>query len=59
MNTEKINFVGSCHCPECNSLYIIIDNEIISCPVCEIRSNQNASKMYEEEAGKELVQYQV
>lgn len=59
MGLEKINFVGRCHCPECNGLYIIIDNEIISCPGCELNSNGNVSKMYEEEAGKELVQYQV
>ena len=59
MDVEKINFIGSCHCPECNGLYIIIDNQIISCPVCELNSNQNVSKIYEEDAGKELVQSQV
>jgi len=59
MDVEKINFVGSCHCPECNGLYIIIDNEIISCPVCEISSSQMVSKIYEEDGGKELVQSQV
>ncbi|NVM38162.1 MAG: hypothetical protein HWN81_21390 [Candidatus Lokiarchaeota archaeon] len=59
MGGEKINFVRNCHCPECNGMYIIIDNEIISCPVCELKSNQNLSKMYDEEAGKELVQFKV
>lgn len=59
MGLEKINFAGSCHCPECNGLYNIIDNEIISCPVCELKSHGNASKMHEEEVGKEVVQYQV
>ena len=59
MDSKKTNFIGKCHCPECNGLYIIIDNEIISCPVCELNSHGNASKIYEEEVGKELVQYQV
>ena len=59
MGLEKQNFAARCHCPECNGLYIIIDNEIISCPVCELISPGNVSKMYEEEVGKELVQHQV
>lgn len=56
MDSKKTNFIGKCHCPECNGLYMIIDNKIISCPVCELNSHGNISKMDEEEAGKEVVQ---
>jgi len=40
-------------------MYIIIDNEIISCPGCDLSSIYNKSIIYEEEdARKEIVQYQ-
>lgn len=59
MDSKKTNFIGKCHCPECNCMYIIIDNEIISCPECEISSNQNKLDNYEEDAREELVHNQV
>ena len=60
MDIEKINFTGRLHCPECNCIYIIIDNEILSCPGCEISSEVKTKQMYEEGAGEEeIVQFQI
>lgn len=59
MELKKTKFVGNCHCPNCNCMYIIIDNEIISCPGCELSSKYNELIIYEEEdARQELVQLQ-
>ena len=38
MGLKKTNFTEKLHCPHCNCMYIIIDNEIVSCPVCEVSS---------------------
>ena len=55
----KINFTGRLHCPECNCMYIIIDNEIQSCPGCEFSSRVKNLQIYGEDAGEEeIVQYQ-
>jgi hypothetical protein len=59
MEFYNVNFMKRCHCPNCNCLYIIIDNEIISCPGCEIASITNLTqKNYEDDAEKEIVQFQ-
>ncbi len=59
MDVKKTKFVGNCHCPYCNSMYIIIDNEIISCPGCDLSLISKKSIIFEEEdARKEIVQYQ-
>lgn len=59
MDVIKKKFVGNCHCPYCNSMYIIIDNEIISCPGCDLSLMYNKLNIFEEEdARKEIVQYQ-
>ena len=60
MNIEKINFTGRLLCPECNCMYLIIDNEILSCPGCEFSSKSKPMQLYEEGAGEEeIVQYQI
>ena len=41
--------IGNLHCPECNCIYIIIDNEIVSCPGCELISKGYSSIINEEE----------
>jgi hypothetical protein len=58
MDMININFVNRSHCPNCNVMYIIIDNEIILCPNCEVNSHCNESKFYEDNSEKELVQFQ-
>ena len=60
MNIEKINFTERLHCPECNCMYLIIDNEILSCPGCEFSSESKPRQIYEEDAGEEeIVQFQI
>ena len=48
-----MNFIGRLHCPKCNSLYIIIDNEIISCPVCDLSSESMMIEICEESTNRE------
>ena len=60
MDIKKMNFIGKYRCPECNCMYIIIDNEIMSCPGCEYSSKKSKSKICEDGTRKEeLVQYQI
>ncbi|MFX1310615.1 MAG: hypothetical protein ACFE9M_12890 [Promethearchaeota archaeon] len=49
MDFKDMNFTRRYHCPECNAMYIIIDNEIISCPVCDIAFNGKIREIIEEE----------
>lgn len=36
MDNKEIYFTRRFHCPDCDTLCIMIDNEIISCPACDI-----------------------
>ncbi len=59
MEVKKKKIIRNCHCPNCNSMYIIIDNEIISCPGCELSLKNNELFIYEDEDDrKEIVRYQ-
>ncbi|MFX1419375.1 MAG: hypothetical protein ACFE9N_10685 [Promethearchaeota archaeon] len=53
MDLKTPNFIGKIHCPNCGSLYLIIDNEIISCPVCEVSINSKKQGICEECARRE------
>ena len=55
MDLKKTNFTEKLHCPNCNCMYIIIDNKIISCPVCEVSSKQKILKVCEENASRERI----
>ena len=55
MDLKKINFIGKLHCPNCGCMYIIIDNEILSCPVCEVLLAQKGSNTCEEDADSERI----
>ena len=60
MDIKKMNFIGRYHCPECSSMYIIIDNKIVSCPGCEFSSKKSKFKTCEDGTRKEeLVQFQI
>ena len=54
MDLKKTNFIGKLHCPNCGCMYIIIDNEILSCPVCEVSLLQKRSNTCEEDASSEF-----
>ncbi|MFX1389852.1 MAG: hypothetical protein ACFE9Z_07325 [Promethearchaeota archaeon] len=58
MELKKPNIMKRTHCPNCNCIYIIIDNEIIVCPLCELSSKDINSKIYNEINKGELVQFQ-
>jgi hypothetical protein len=60
MDLEKMNFIGRYHCPECNCMYILINNEIIFCPGCEYSSKKRKYTICEDRTRKEeLVQFQI
>ncbi len=54
MTLENRKFVGTLHCPTCNCMYIIIDNEIVLCPVCELSSKGNESIHNKEECRERI-----
>ncbi|MFW9969254.1 MAG: hypothetical protein ACFFDF_03575 [Candidatus Odinarchaeota archaeon] len=43
---------GKLHCPECDTIFILIDNEIVFCPGCELSSRGGFSFLNEEECQK-------
>ena len=36
MDLENMYLTRYLHCPNCNSMYIIMDCEIIACPICNL-----------------------
>lgn len=54
MVLENKNIVGKLHCPECNCMLIVIDNEIAFCPRCVLSSKSNGSFLDEEESQKRV-----
>lgn len=54
MDIKNTRMVGKHHCPECNCMYIRIDNEIVSCPGCELSSKGNRSIINEEECQERI-----
>ncbi len=49
MVLENKEIVGKLHCPECNCMFIVVDNEIAFCPKCVISSESTGSFLKEEE----------
>ncbi|MHA1932248.1 MAG: hypothetical protein ACW96X_06885 [Promethearchaeota archaeon] len=45
MSFEDFNFILRTHCPHCKTDMIIIDNEVISCPLCELTRREKNSKL--------------
>lgn len=58
MEFSKTNFIERIHCPNCNCMYIIIDNEIFSCPGCEINFHSNGLTLNEDALKNEVIQLQ-
>ena len=49
MDIKEIYFTRRFHCPDCDSLCLIIDNEIMSCPVCDVSLYGKIKTFTEEE----------
>ncbi|MFX1375204.1 MAG: hypothetical protein ACFFA0_05275 [Promethearchaeota archaeon] len=45
MGCEKFMFVGYVRCPYCRTGMIVIDNEVVSCPVCEVKQQEKAERL--------------
>ncbi|MHA2049703.1 MAG: hypothetical protein ACW986_08825 [Promethearchaeota archaeon] len=41
MGFEEFNFTKRYRCPSCKTGMIVIDNKIVSCPICESTANNN------------------
>ena len=48
MNIREIYFTRQLHCPDCNTLCLMIDNMIYSCPQCDVSLYGNVENVFEE-----------
>ncbi|MHA2399603.1 MAG: hypothetical protein ACXADU_12035 [Promethearchaeota archaeon] len=44
MGFDEFNFTRYYRCPSCKVGMIVIDNKIVSCPVCEFRKTKKLEK---------------
>ena len=45
MGYDKFVFTGYAKCPCCQAGMIMIDNKVVSCPVCELKREEKAQKL--------------
>ena len=50
MDLKNKNFSKVYHCPNCNNMYITIDNKTFECPICELLKFKNVQKSKKEKS---------
>ena len=45
MSFNDFNFVSRTHCPHCKTVLILIDNDIVFFPLCEIMKKEKLSEL--------------
>ena len=48
MSFEDFNFTLRTHCPHCKTRMIVIDNMVISCPLCELERSKKVQNFEKE-----------
>lgn len=58
MSFEDFNFTRHTHCPYCKTSMIVIENKVVSCPLCELEKKKEIRKferlLIDERKQKEL-----
>ncbi|MHA1932249.1 MAG: hypothetical protein ACW96X_06890 [Promethearchaeota archaeon] len=50
MSFEDFNFTRRTHCPDCKTSMIVIDKNVIFCPLCELRRREKNSELEKKHA---------
>ena len=45
MGYDKFVFTGYAKCPCCQTGMIMVDNKVVSCPVCELKREEKTQKL--------------